>query len=198
MAQFGVGRPAVREAMQALANIGLIGINHGERARVRQVSPATAIRQVDTIAKLILSTSPHSLEHLKEARGFFERGMVRVASTKATNSDIADLRQLWEQQRDARGDADAFIEADMAFHNRIAKISGNPIYSAISEMMLHWLREYHSHLLIWEGRADQTLSEHDKIISLIENHDVAGAEEAMTGHLERTEHLYVHTDSATP
>ena len=192
MVRFGVGRPAIREAMQALANLGLVTISHGERARVREITPESAMRQVDTIAQLLLSTSRDSLAHLKEARSFFERGMVRQAAERATPQDVVDLRVLWERQRAAQGDATAFVRADMAFHNRIAAITGNPIYPAVSEMMLGWLQEYHSHMLIWEGRADKTLAEHDLIIARIEAHDPQGAENAMTGHLERSDHLYVH------
>ncbi len=195
MARFGVGRPAIREAMQALANLGLVTISHGERARVREITPEAAIRQVDTVAQLLLSTSPHSLEHLKDARSFFERGMVRQAAGRATAEDVADLRALLERQRAARGDAAAFVRADMAFHTRIAAITRNPIYPAISEMMLGWLQEYHSHMLIWEGRADQTLAEHEQIIRRIESGDPDAAEQAMTGHLERSGHLYVHGES---
>ena len=40
MARFGVGRPAIREAMQALANLGLVTIHHGERARVQELQLA--------------------------------------------------------------------------------------------------------------------------------------------------------------
>src|SRR3546814_6720858 len=49
MARFGVGRPAIREAMQALANLGLVTISHGERARVREISARAAIHQVDMV-----------------------------------------------------------------------------------------------------------------------------------------------------
>ena len=38
MERFGVGRPAIREAMQALANMGLVAISHGERAKVLQLT----------------------------------------------------------------------------------------------------------------------------------------------------------------
>jgi DNA-binding FadR family transcriptional regulator len=34
MEQFGVGRPAVREALQSLERSGIVEIAHGERARV--------------------------------------------------------------------------------------------------------------------------------------------------------------------
>lgn len=195
MIRFGVGRPAIREAMQALANLGLVAISHGERARVREITPRTALRQVDTIAQLLLLNSPHSLEHLKAARSFFECGMVRRAAELATPEDIAALRDLWERQHAAQGDAMAFIRADMAFHAKLAAMTGNPIYPVVSEAMLGWLQEYHTHMLIWEGRSEQTLAEHATIIGRIAANDPDGAEQAMLRHLERSDHLYVHADA---
>jgi DNA-binding FadR family transcriptional regulator len=196
MTRFGVGRPAIREAMQALANLGLVTISHGERARVREMTAKGAMRQVDTVAQLLLSTSPESLDHLKEARIFFERGMVRRAAELATDEDVAALRATWERQQAASGDPSAFIRADMSFHTGIAAITGNPIYAAVSEMMLGWLREYHSDLLIWRGKSEQTLAEHAELIDRIAAHDPNGAEQVLVRHLERSNHLYQHSREA--
>ncbi|MGD9507869.1 MAG: GntR family transcriptional regulator, partial [Geminicoccaceae bacterium] len=91
MGQYGVGRPAVREALQALERMGFLTITHGERARIVAPTARTMIDQVALSAKHLLSTSPTSLEHLKEARVFFETGMVRVAAEHATEADIARL-----------------------------------------------------------------------------------------------------------
>jgi DNA-binding FadR family transcriptional regulator len=194
MARFGVGRPAIREALQALANLGLVTISHGERARVRQLTAQSAMRQLDPIAQLLLSTSPESLEHLKEARSFFERGMIRRAAELATADDVADLRAILARQLSLAGNAQAFISADMAFHTRVARITGNPIYIAVSEMMLGWLQEYHADLLIWRGHSDQTLAEHAEVVDRIEANDPDGAEQALVRHLARSNHLYVHHD----
>ena len=91
MARFGVGRPAIREAMQALETMGLIAISHGERARVTQPNTFSVIAQIDHAARRLLATSPRSLDHLKEAREFFEVGMAREAALHATATDIARL-----------------------------------------------------------------------------------------------------------
>lgn len=191
MERFGVGRPAIREAMQSLSSMGLVAISHGERAKVLQLTAQSIFRQVDVAAKIMIASSPDSLEHLKSARIFFERGMVREAATKASAQDVAHLRDIVDQQRDLRGDAEAFIAMDMKFHNAIAMLSGNPLYVAVSEAMLSWLKEYHTEMLIWTGKEKYTLTEHDEIIERIEEHDAEGAEQAMIKHLERSRALYM-------
>lgn len=190
MERFGVGRPAIREAMQSLANMGLVAISHGERAKVLELTAKSLFRQVDLTAKIMLSKSSDTLEHLKNARIFFERGMARVAAEKASPQDIADLRVILERQRASLGQAEAFIAADMAFHTRIAEISGNPIFAAVSESMLAWLQEYHTDMLIWTGKERFTLAEHEEIVDRLAAGDADGAEQAMLKHLERSRALY--------
>lgn len=191
MERFGVGRPAIREAMQSLANMGLVAISHGERAKVLELTAQSIFRQVDATAKIMLSQSSDSLEHLKNARIFFERGMAREAAAKATERDLEELREILERQRRSLGKAEEFISADMQFHTRIARISGNPIFVAVSEAMLAWLKEYHTDMLIWTGKEKFTLVEHEKIVDRLAAADAGGAEVAMLVHLERSSALYV-------
>ncbi|MDR6431912.1 transcriptional regulator NanR [Brucella pseudogrignonensis] len=190
MERFGVGRPAIREAMQSLAKMGLVSISHGERAKVLKLTARSIFQQVDPTAKIMLAQSIDSLEHLKNARIFFERGIAREAALKATPQDVADLKAIVDRQRASLGEADAFISADMEFHIRIAKISGNPIFVGLSEAMLAWLREYHTHMLIWTGKENFTLVEHEEILDRIAAKDADGAEGAMRHHLERSRDLY--------
>jgi GntR family transcriptional regulator, sialic acid-inducible nan operon repressor len=192
MKRFGVGRPAVREAMQTLNTMGLITISHGERARVSALSADTLFRQIDTVARMLLSTSPDNLEHLKEARRFFELGMVRQAAEQATPQDTTDLRALVAAQRIRLGNAKAFIQADIAFHVRIAKITQNPIFISVSEAMLNWLFNFHTDLLFWSGKENLTLEEHDSVVDSIERRDPDSAVQAMHMHLDRSRDLYKH------
>lgn len=190
MDRFGVGRPAIREAMQALAAMGLVAISHGERARVLKLTAQSIMRQVEGPAKIMLSSSTDSLEDLKNARIFFERGIVREAALKAARADVVSLRQILARQQASLGNSAPFVAADMEFHARIAEISGNPIFSAVSAAMLGWLKEYHNEVLIWSGKENFTLDEHQEIIEHIEAHDPDKAEQAMVKHLERSRALY--------
>lgn len=191
MAQYAVGRPAVREAMQALEKMGLIAISHGERARVTRPTASGIIAQIDHAARHLLSTSPQSLEHLKEAREFFEVGMAFEAAGRATPGDIETLRAALERQRQQL-DADPrkFVAADMDFHTAIAAVTGNPVFVAASAAMLQWLSRFHSGVLRWKGHENETLAEHGQVLDAIAAHDPAAAAEAMRTHLRRTRRSY--------
>ena len=93
MASFQVGRPAIREALQNLQRMGLIQITHGESARVLAPNARTIIDQITGTAQHILSTSPKTLDDLKDARLFFEVGMARLAAARATPDDARMLQE---------------------------------------------------------------------------------------------------------
>jgi DNA-binding FadR family transcriptional regulator len=196
MQSYAVGRPAVREALLILQRMGLITITHGDRARLVEISADTAIRQVSEIARFLLETSPGSLEHLKQARLFFEVGMVRMAAEKATTRDIDRLRQALEEHRAALEDGSRFLAKDMAFHHAIAAVSGNPIFEAVSRAMLEWLERFYTELVRAPGREHLGLAEHVRIFNCIARHDADGAARAMTAHLTRANKLYAPSGAA--
>jgi DNA-binding FadR family transcriptional regulator len=190
MEMFQVGRPAIREAMQTLSHMGLVSITHGERARVTPITAAKLIGQVGESAKHFLANAPENLEHLKEARVFFEVGMVRLATERASDADIARLERRLQEHRDALSDLSGFLDRDMAFHREIAAISGNPIYAAVAQAMFDWLAVYHVSLLRAVGAEQITIDEHERIFNGIAKRDTEEAAAAMSDHLKRASSLY--------
>jgi DNA-binding FadR family transcriptional regulator len=198
MASFGVGRPAIREALQSLQQMGRIAISHGERARVVTLTPATMFEQIGRSARHMLSISPQTLEDLKEARLLFETAMVRLAVPKATNEDLARLRATIDALAAVRDGGRGFLEADMAFHKTIAAISGNPIFAAVSAAMLGWLADFHTELVRAYGKEDLTVAEHLEVYGRMAARDVEGAVHAMSRHLTRANGLYRTTKPGAP
>ena len=190
MDQYGVGRPAVREALQSLARSGIVEIAHGERARVVVPTADRLVAQVAGGAMHLLRSQPGSLEHLKEARLFLETGMARMAAERSNEEDVARLRLLVAQQRSAKADLDRFMAHDMAFHREIASISGNPIFPAIVEAIFQWAGEYYQSMVRAPGAEALTLAEHARIVDAIEAKDAEAAAEAMRAHLSRANRLY--------
>jgi DNA-binding FadR family transcriptional regulator len=130
------------------------------------------------------------LEQLKSARLFFESGMVRIAALQANPDDLAALEETLARQRAAIGDRELFVSADLDFHIRIAATTRNPIFEAVSEAMLGWLRRHYTQLVFWQGREEVTLSEHAGILAGLAARDPDRAEAAMVRHIRRASDLY--------
>jgi len=196
MEEFQVGRPAVREALQDLQRLGLVLITHGEGARLIEPTTSTVLQQIAVTVHHVLSGSNQNLQHLKDARMFFELGMVRLAAATATPEDIAALNQCIADMEASSREFSEFLRHDVAFHRRIAAITGNPIFVSVSEALLGWLGEYHVGELRKLGRERQTLEEHRHIVERIAAHDVDGAAAAMLAHQTRASDLYQRPEGA--
>lgn len=197
MEEYGVGRPSVREAMQRLASMGLVEISHGERATVKAIDARNMLGQIDRTVRHLLLSSPQALGRLKEARLMFEAGMVRLAAEKAGADEIAALHACVDRLEQLVGSPPEFVRADIDFHIAIAAISGNPIYTAVSEAMLGWLAEFHQELLRVPGAEQVTIREHKRILKQIAAHDAPKAERALREHLLRANNKYRLPDAAT-
>lgn len=198
MEEYGVGRPAVREALQELQRSGIVEIIHGERARVVVPTAERLMSQLAGGAMHLLRSQPGTLEHLKEVRLFLETGTARMAAERATEEDVARLRLAVAQHRASMVNLERFIELDMAFHREIASISGNPIFPAIVEAMFGWASEYYQALVRAPGAEALTLAEHERIVDAIAARDPAGAASAMQAHLSRANTLYRELTRPTP
>jgi DNA-binding FadR family transcriptional regulator len=120
----------------------------------------------------------------------FEAAMVRLAAAKATEEEIAALGESLAAQQAAANDPALFIRRDIAFHTAIARISGNPVFSAVSEALLGWLFEFSPRQLRVSAAEELTLSEHSAILDAISAHDAESAVFALRAHLTRANPLY--------
>jgi len=191
MEQYGVGRPAVREAVQSLSHAGIVEILHGEGAKVVVPTARNLIDQIASGARHLLHVQPGMLEHLKEARIFLESGTARLAAQHATAADVKLLRQRIEDQRAAMAHVDRFLACDMSFHSDLARIGGNPIYPAIVEAIFQWASDYYQPMVRVPGAELLTLTEHTAVVDAIAARDPEAAERAVRAHIGRSNDLYM-------
>lgn len=190
MAQFEVGRPAVREAMQNLERMGLIEIRHGGRPRVAAPAMEDLIKQLGTSIRHLLVHSKSSLDHMKEARISLEAGMANLAAERCSAADLEDLAQILTKQEAAREDTKQFMALDGDFHARVAEISRNPIFSLVVQAVFDWLKEFHVDHVSKPGLEDLTMAEHRAIFDAIKAGDGPSAARTMREHLSRADSLY--------
>jgi DNA-binding FadR family transcriptional regulator len=190
MQAYQVGRPAVREALQALERDGIVTVTHGERARVTLPTAGKIIDQIAGSASHLLHIEPGNLDHLKDARMFLETGLARRAAERATPEAVARLRRRFAAHELARQKLDEFLPRDMEFHREIAAMSGNPIFPALIEAMFGWLSAYYVQLVRLKGAEDITIAEHRRIMEAIAAGQPDAAAEAMHDHISRGNALY--------
>ncbi len=189
MERYGVGRPAVREALLSLEKSGLIAIQNGERARVIRPSAANLIDELGSAARYLLHQED-GVRQFQQARMFFEVGLVRHAAEHATEEDHFRLEQALEANEAALGKMEDFARTDVDFHFVLAEIPRNSIFVALHVALAEWLTEQRSTTLLVKGAARTALKAHKAIYAAIKAHDPAAAEDAMRRHLLDVEARY--------
>ncbi|MBY5943071.1 transcriptional regulator NanR [Halomonas sp. DP5N14-9] len=184
MEQFGVGRPAVREALFYLQQLGLIAINSGTRARVIRPTAEAVMARLSGVTRQLLA-KPEGQQYFQEARALFEVALARQAAQHASDEEIQALRDALAHQRSVIGDEAAVKRADNDFHGVLASIGHNPIYDAIHQALSEWLDDRRALALQQSGEDLAALEAHTEIVEAIAARDPEAAEAAMRRHLDR-------------
>jgi GntR family transcriptional repressor for pyruvate dehydrogenase complex len=189
MMQFGVGRPAIREALFALQRMGLVVVANGERPRISSPTTKTLLEELSGAARLLLA-KPEGMNHFQEARALFECGLAEEAARLAAADDIAALEAALAANHDAIGDDGRFMRTDVAFHFAIATIPRNPIYIALHEAIVEWLVDQRRVALRRRGTDHRAFEAHRRIFEAIRKRDAAAASQEMRRHLDDIAKLY--------
>ncbi len=189
MTRFRVGRTAVREALFALNRMGLISLQNGERALVTRPTPKILLGELSGAVRHMLA-APDGIRHFQNARALFETALARDAAANATEDDLGRLEAALERNREALGNADAFIASDVAFHYVLAEMPRNPIFTALHAAIAEWLQEQRATSVHEHGSPDAAFRAHRRIFLAIQARDVDEAERAMRDHLAEVSRFY--------
>ncbi|MFE5960753.1 FadR/GntR family transcriptional regulator [Streptomyces rubiginosohelvolus] len=175
--QFGASRNVVREVLRRLEAQHLIEVAPGRGSFVREQSSGQA-RGYDALYRAGRPT----VRQLIEARIPLEVEMVRLATERATDEDIAAMRAARDGLESAT-DVVVKAQADMEFHDAIAVASKNPVLrimlSSIGGMMFEMMLRSNSDPSIGEPGVPH----HPEIFEAIEARDVDLACARMREHL---------------
>src|SRR5579883_2742152 len=193
--RFGVGRPAIREALITLQRAGLIEISNGAPARVSMPTASGVLAGMMPAVLQMLSTEDGQ-HHFQRVRMFFECGLARQAAREANEAQVEKLRAALAANKAAIGDRDLFIATDIAFHFVLAEITGNPVFIALHDAMSAWLRQQRTVTLERQGQDQVAFRAHARIYQAVEARNQNAAEEAMREHLLQLEEAYWSKDNS--
>jgi DNA-binding FadR family transcriptional regulator len=164
-------RNTVREAVQSLVHSGLLERRQGSGTYVLAANElAGAVSRRVAAARRI---------DVLEVRRTLEVGAARLAASRRTAEDIANLRGLLAQRITARhsGDLDAMVSSDVELHRAIAAASRNPVLADLYENLIGALHENVRHNVV--TLAPHHDNDHTTLVEAIIDGDVdRAAEEA--------------------
>jgi DNA-binding FadR family transcriptional regulator len=193
---FGVGRPAIREALITLQRAGLVETSNGLRARVAMPTASVVVAGMGSAVHQMLSTKDGQL-HFQAIRHFFETGLARLAARNATGEEIAALKAALDDNAAAMGNRPLFISTDIAFHLAIARIPRNPIFLVLHDAMSDWLRSQRVVTLDEPNQEKIAYDAHVAIFEAVAAGNADRAERAMAEHLEQLSRAYwMHREGA--
>lgn len=179
---FGVGRPAIREALITLERAGLIEIGNGLPARVARPSAAGLLTAMVPTVRHMLSTTEGN-RSFQAIRLLVEVGLVRQAAKQATPDLIRDLKAALDTNWACLDRPEDFIKSDVAFHYVIGAFSGDPAILAIHGAVQDWLLDQRKVAGREPGERERACEAHAGIFAAIEAQDPDAAEAAMRAHL---------------
>jgi len=176
----GVSRPSLREAIRALAAMGILEIRQGSGTFVSSLSAELLTHPLS----LVLATSSKSLQGLFEVRLMLEVGAARSAAKSISDADLSGLGKLDMESRNHLTDLERFVDDDIAFHHLIHEASGNPVLSALMESLS--ILGKGSRLITAQRMEvrETTCEEHRRILSALRARDSDASGAAMAQHLE--------------
>jgi GntR family transcriptional repressor for pyruvate dehydrogenase complex len=180
--QFGVSRTAVREAIKALQEKGLVDAFPGRGTFVTNGTSNSMRRSLDRIVK---SGEPGGWTYLLEIREILEPEIASLAAVRASDQDIAAMQEAFDVMENAKRDADAFIEADLDFHLALAEAAGNPIVLSLIDSIVGLLREQRLRIFQIGGGAERGQYHHRRILEAIKRRDPQAVRTAMRAHLSQ-------------
>lgn len=178
---FGVGRSAVREAIAALNLIGLIEVRHGDGTYLKR--PDSPL--LPQVVEWGLLLGEQRTIDLVEARQLIEVDIAGLAASRRTEEDLDELARLLAlMEHETRGGAEtaAFVDADVAFHLRLADAAQNSalrdVLASVQALLRAWIGR-----VIAEGYRDVSYAEHVPIFAAVQAQDPRAAEVAMDAHM---------------
>jgi GntR family transcriptional repressor for pyruvate dehydrogenase complex len=183
--QFGVSRVTVREALRILESGGLITVKVGARGGAFVTTPTSG--QVGAGLAELVSLSPLTAYEVTEARLVFELGIVPLVCERATDEDIADMRQMTEAHLQALKVDEYTMEMSADFHIRVAEATHNKAIQML-------VQSFHGPLLmsLREAKTAAPLmgrtgcKEHLDFTNAVAARDPERAQAIMRTHLRRT------------
>lgn len=180
--KFGVSRTAVREAVKALREKGLVEAYSGRGTFITN-GKSQGIRE--SLDMLIRIGQPDGSVNLAELRTILEPEIAALATARIDENNLSLMREAYAAMERAHRNSAEYIEADLDFHLALAEAVGNPLVLSLIDSIVGLLREQRSAIFSVEGGPERGQFHHKQILDAVVARDPNRARLAMRAHLDQ-------------
>lgn len=179
MAELGVGRSSIREAINGLTMLGAIEVRHGQGAFVTET--ANGIAPSRTIA---LALARGVTRELFEARRLVEMETALRAAERRTEADLAEIGKAIADHEAAVAEGVSAVEPAVRFHIEIAEAAHNEVLAGFVGSFAQLLGQRGPILEEIGGYREWEIEQHRSVYEPVEAGDPELASERMRAHLD--------------
>jgi DNA-binding FadR family transcriptional regulator len=195
----GVSRNPLREGVRALSVMGVLETRQGDGTYVTSLDSSLLLAPMGFVVDLQDHSGAH---HLHAVRRLLETEAAALAARLIGPEDLtaADQMLLRIEAELAKDEPnhETVIDNDMAFHQIIARASGNPVLAALIEALGgRTTRDRLWRSISQQGADETTHAEHRSILAALTAHDPDRARARMAAHLFAVED-YLHERPPEP
>lgn len=180
--QFAVSRTAVREAVKALRQKGLVEIRPGRGTFITNGTSDSVRSSLDMLIKMGVAKGSG---HLVEVREILEPEIAALAATRISDEYVQAMQDAVNIMDTALDNVDLFVEADLDFHLALAEGTQNPLIPLLVDSIIDLLRTQRKRIGLTKGGLRRGQVHHKKILDAIMRRDAKAARRAMQDHLQQ-------------
>jgi GntR family transcriptional regulator, transcriptional repressor for pyruvate dehydrogenase complex len=182
VAQSGLSRTSVREALRVLETEGLVLTKAGRNggSQVRRPGRESISRSFE----LFVRSHGVRFEALLEAREAIEPAAARLAAIHRTDDDLAEMTRIHQAFEAISADAEAHVRLNLEWHRAVVKASRNELMIAFFNAIADSVNSVaESHSLFSPEVHREVARVHSRVLAAIAARDPDAAFRRMQGHL---------------
>lgn len=172
--QLGVSRTPVRESLYRLENEGIVKI-------------------IPRRGAFIVKHSKESINEILSVREVLEGLSAREAASHITDAALEVLESLSEKfsESNVRLLSKEYLQVDVKFHKTIIEASKNEWLISLMNILNDHIQMLRLRTVTFQGRPEQSLSEHRRILEALKARDPLLAESLMREHINNVRESYL-------